>query len=253
MQLRLMTYNILYGGIGREAQLLEVIRTANPDLVLLQEVTRADVITALAKTLKLQHFIAKGNRFSVALLSRFPILEANTHNQFPLRDSVLEASIQISADQRLYIIGVHPIAFPGTFFEYWRNWELSIALKRALMHHEDACLIAGDFNAISPHDRVVIDTAPRIMHLLYGLQLGYIFRHAMRKLLATRFLDCYRHLHPTQDGFTIPTPNPKVRLDYILANQRLAPRLTSCDVVTAPDAVHRASDHYPLVADFELG
>ncbi|MEP7293982.1 MAG: endonuclease/exonuclease/phosphatase family protein, partial [Chloroflexota bacterium] len=253
MRLRLMTYNIRYGGRGHEEQILEVIRSAQPDVVLLQEVTDSIIVQDFAAALNMQSFIAQGNGFSIALLSRWSIVESVSDHPFPpIRDTVLDAGVEYQAGRRFYLIGVHPVAFPGTFFETWRIWELSVALKRAAAHHDQACIIAGDFNAIAPGDRVLTESAPREMRFLYALQLGRIFRQAVGRMLAAGFVDCYRHLHPDDDGFTIPAPRPKVRLDYIFANSQASPCLKRCEVVTQPDAVHVASDHYPIIAEFEL-
>ena len=41
MMFRLLTYNILNGGVGRTEQLAKVINACAPDLVLLQEATNA--------------------------------------------------------------------------------------------------------------------------------------------------------------------------------------------------------------------
>jgi exodeoxyribonuclease-3 len=42
--LRLLSYNIRFGGKGREALLAEVIRRCKPDLVVLQEASNVDVV-----------------------------------------------------------------------------------------------------------------------------------------------------------------------------------------------------------------
>ena len=248
-----MTYNIRYGGQGHQEQILDVIRSTQPDIVFLQEVIDSAIVTGFADALKMQSFIAAGRGFSIALLSRWPIVESINYRAFPpIWDTVLDAGVEYQAGRRLYLIGVHPIAFPGTFLEYWRIWELSIALKRASAHREQACIIAGDFNAIAPGDRVLTDGAPLEMRLFYAVQLGRIFRQAIRRVLAASFVDCYRHLHPGEDGFTIPTPTPKVRLDYIFANSQASSWLKMCEVARQPEAVNRASDHFPLVAEFDL-
>ena len=248
-----MTYNIHYGGRGHEADILEVIRVAQPDVILLQEVTETAIVEDLAAALNMQMFIAEGNQFSIALLSRWPIAEATSYRPFPpIRDTVLDAGIEYRAGGCFYVIGVHPVASPGTFIEYWRIWELSIALKYAAAHREQACVMAGDFNAIAPGDRVLTDSAGRLMRFLYTLQRGKIFRRAVGRILAQGLVDCYRQVHPNEDGFTIPAPTPKVRLDYIFANSRMSSRLKRCDVMRQPDAVDLASDHFPLMAEFEL-
>ena len=253
MRLRLMTYNIRYGGIGHEAGILEVIRVAQPGVILLQEITASAVVVDLAAALDMQIFIAAGNQFSIALLSRWPVIEAQSYHPFPpIRDTVLDVGVEYQAGRTFNLIGVHPVASPGTFVEYWRLWELNVALKRAAAHANQPCVIAGDFNAIAPGDRVLTDSAGRIMRFLYAVQLGRIFRQAIGRMRAAGFTDCYRQLHDHDDGFTIPAPGPKVRLDYIFANPQAEACLIYCEVVTEPEAVHFASDHYPLIADFEL-
>ena len=52
MSLRVMTYNVLNGGTGRESLLLEVLRAAVPDIV-----CRA---TGLGRSFRLDGFLARG-------------------------------------------------------------------------------------------------------------------------------------------------------------------------------------------------
>jgi len=54
MPLRLMSYNIRFGGVGREERLAAVIRQADPDIVVLQEATRPDVVERHAGQGKLE-------------------------------------------------------------------------------------------------------------------------------------------------------------------------------------------------------
>jgi endonuclease/exonuclease/phosphatase family metal-dependent hydrolase len=51
LNLRLLTYNILDGGVGREAAISEVIRAAAPDVVVLQEVMQPLLLERIAATL----------------------------------------------------------------------------------------------------------------------------------------------------------------------------------------------------------
>ena len=75
-------------------------------------------------------------------------------------------------------------------------------------------------------------------------------RMAIRKMRTLPYTDCYRYMHPDEDGYTFPTPDPNVRLDYVFMSALLKPRLRSCEVVTDISSVLEASDHYPLVADY---
>ena len=165
---------------------------------------------------------------------------------------MLEVTLTLPARDLLHVFGVHPIHFPGTFLDYWRNWQLRTVRKRAAGHAQEYCLIAGDFNAIAPTDRALLDKAPVQMRLLYWLQVGRIFTTAIQNILAAGYVDCYRKLHPQDDGFTLPTGLPKLRLDYIFANSTMQSKLRSCDVVMEPPEVHRASDHCPVIVEFDL-
>ena len=49
MTLRLLSYNIRHGGVGRVEAIAAVIRDCAPDVVVLQEATRPDVVRALAE------------------------------------------------------------------------------------------------------------------------------------------------------------------------------------------------------------
>ena len=51
VEMRLSTYNILKGGHRREGEIVEVIRAADPDVAVVQEVQRADGFRRIAAAL----------------------------------------------------------------------------------------------------------------------------------------------------------------------------------------------------------
>ena len=57
-------------------------------------------------------------------------------------------------------------------------------------------------------------------------------------------------MHPEEDGFTLPSVNPQVRLDYVFAAPSLKVALRKCQIITSPKEVTSASDHLPLLAEF---
>lgn len=81
-------------------------------------------------------------------------------------------------------------------------------------------------------------------------------REVIGEMVSAGYVDCLRRLHPQGDEFTCPSYHPAVRIDYIFATAALAARLSSCVVVgrTGPlaEVARRASDHFPVVADFRL-
>lgn len=81
----------------------------------------------------------------------------------------------------------------------------------------------------------------------------YAPRGAIRPLCEL-YIDCFRHLHPHEWGFTCPAAAPAGRIDYIFASPMLADRLTSCYVITEGGGMpaDHASDHLSVVADLDL-
>jgi exonuclease III len=164
----------------------------------------------------------------------------------------VEAHVELPDAKGLWIFGVHPQANLSVVFEVWRWWEAQSILERVTPHQTEPCLIAGDFNAIAPGDTIRTATMPVWLKWLLRLQGYRPANFAMREYLRAGLTDCFRHCHPTEAGYTLPPPHPNARLDYIFANAALKPHLRQCWVVREPVAVNAASDHYPVVADFEL-
>ena len=69
-------------------------------------------------------------------------------------------------------------------------------------------------------------------------------------LLDAGYIDCFRELHPEEDGFTLPSVYPQVRLDYVFAASPLKDAVRECRVITSPKVVTSASDHLPVVTEF---
>ena len=254
MSLRVMTYNVLNGGIGREGLLLEVLRAANPDVVVLQEVLDEGFPYRMAEALDMRYFFARGNtKYHLALLSRWPIVASHSHHPFPpIHTTVLEATIEHPSGQRVDVFGVHPVPLSSVFLEFWRLWEITVVLRRARRRAPSLCLVVGDFNASAPGDNPQVHRLGLFIRLLVLLQGRRIYRFAIRAMLNGGMADCFRELHFNADGFTYGPPIPIGRIDYIFANAAMRARLRECFVVRAPPAVDGASDHYPVVAHFAL-
>jgi len=249
-----MTYNILDGGEGREEYLLEVLQAVQPDIAILQEVYHESFIQNLAGALKMDSFFAGGNRKRrVALLSRLPIISRHSYHSFPpIWRNVVEADIEYQPNKRLRLFGIHPMANLSVICECWRWWESKQIIERVKLHATEPCLIAGDFNAIAPRDRVAMSRMPRWLKLTILIQGNRVYHFSVRKYLSAGLTDCFRALHSNDDGFTLPPPKPNSRLDYILVNESLKSHLIDCRVVREPSAVLKASDHYPVVAEFQM-
>ncbi len=253
MSLRVMTYNILDGGKGREGHILEVFQAVQPDIAVLQEVYEANFVQNLGNALKMESFFAGGNRKRrVALLNRLPVISFQSHHRFPIWRNVVEAEIEYQPNKRLWLFGIHPMANLSVIFELWRWWEAKRIIGRLEPHMTEPCLIAGDFNAIAPNDRVATSQMPWWLKLITLTQGNRVYHFSVRKYLSAGLTDCFRAMHPGDEGFTLPPPTPNSRLDYILVNDALKSHLANCWIVREPSAVLKASDHYPVVAEFQM-
>lgn len=252
MILRLMTYNILDGGVEREDAIIEVIRAVEPDVVVLQEVMQTVVLERIAVTLNMEHRLAWGPEQGrkVGLLSRLPVLMARSGRPRGAWRRWLEVSVQLSNGQMITIYGVHLIPFHTWFFELWRGREVSGLLQHIRQVAPGPHLLAGDFNAIAPGDRARLDGAPLWVRAQLWFQMGRVLRRALKPLLEAGYVDCFRALHPQDEGFTLPPSDPAVRLDYVFVDPALSAHLRACRVVTEPEAVKVASDHLPVLAEF---
>src|SRR5512140_2995681 len=105
--MRLLTYNIREGGIGRAEQIAEVIRAANPDVVALQE-ARNPAVTQRIATLAGFEFCGSRVSHSTGFLSRVPVVGHAWRHPPKTRHALLEVSL---AD-----------GFPRLFVLHLRAW-----------------------------------------------------------------------------------------------------------------------------------
>ena len=248
-----MTYNILDDGMNREAYIVEVIQNAAPDVVILQEVFTEKFLKFLSQSLAMNYFIGGGNKERrVALLSKLPVLSFKSyHPVFPVWRNFIDAEIEYEPNKTARVIGLHPMANLGIVFEVWRMWEANHIARHVRSYQNTLCLIAGDFNAIAPGETVNTETMPRWLQWIIYLQGNRVYHFSIAKLLSAGFIDCFRSLN-SDEGFTLPPPNPNCRLDYIFVNATMKPYLKRCWVVREPESIYRASDHYPVMAEFSF-
>jgi len=172
--------------------------------------------------------------FAVAWLSALPVRVATNHRLPILEKTLLEIDVG----------GVPLFATHLRAGRTERDAELRTAEAVAVLDAvgNGDCLLLGDLNAVNPAASVGIPPPEE------GLE--FVAREPVKALLDAGFEDCYRLQHPSESGWTYLTWQPWARLDYVLARGGTAERLRSCDVVTSDDAL-RASDHFPVVAEFD--
>ena len=251
--MRLLTYNILKGGQEREAKIVEVIRSVAPDVVVVQEVLDVDSFRQIATMLGMSPYLAQSQGrlpLRVGLLSRLPVLDFRTLRLWPVWPGCLQATVQLANGRSLTFFGLHLAAYYPWFMELWRAYQVRALLRYIRRTAPGKHLLAGDFNAIAPGDRASLARAPLWVKAQAWFQMGYVPRWSLGPLLHAGYVDCFRELHPEEDGFTLPSTGPQVRLDYVFAAPSLTGALRECRTLTLPKAVTSASDHLPILAEF---
>lgn len=235
VRLRILTYNIHHGvGVDEKLDLdriAKVIRSAEPDIVALQEVDsntartdRVDQPNRLAKLTGMQVVFGdnipfQGGRYGNAVLTRLPVLRHTNHRLPSFYDGeqrgVLEVEVQPPGL-------AEPLLFLATHLDYRRGSKERLASAQQLnawaAERIDApAILAGDLNAEpgSPTLRTLAEhwqaTAP-------------------------------------DDLFTFPVEQPSKQIDYILVRPATRWRLIEATVLDESTA----SDHRPVLVVAEL-
>jgi exodeoxyribonuclease-3 len=246
MTFRLLTYNIRRGGGGRIDALAAVIKSCDPDLVLLQEATDPANVQRLAAATGMVEWRAFRAQ-SLGFLSRRRVVGSEW-----VRPPISRhAFVEVVPLPGLRLFGVHLSAVHAAWTERRRVLELRALLRSVARHQDGFHVLAGDFNTIAPGDVFEAATLPLRVRPFVWLSGGRIRWRTIQTVLDAGYVDAYRTLHPNDPGLTLPTPTPHVRLDYVFVPEVHATRVTRCDVVRA-DTSAVASDHFPVVADLHI-
>lgn len=91
---------------------------------------------------------------------------------------------------------------------------------------------------------------------LFDLAAYFYAPRGSIRLLTEHYIDCFRHLHPHEHGFTCPAAAPAGRIDYIFADPTLVERLQMCHVLVRGEEDflgEHASDHLAIAAELGPG
>jgi exodeoxyribonuclease-3 len=264
--MRLMTYNILTGGVdsdggSRLEAIAAVVQDVRPDILVLNECNELEregrqssfwLEHALGMRIVLAH---ANTSYHVALALRCgsPLHVRQAH---ALKRGFHHAALvtQLAAGTReLTVVGTHLCPFLSEV----RLREAAILARYA--RPDGLVFLMGDMNAVSPHDRAHMDItswseARRERHLLPGSER--IDTRVLETFEGAGFVDVFQRMHPEGFHLTVPTAiaepdSTPQRIDYILASPPAASALVGAAIARG-EAAERASDHYAVYADFEL-
>ncbi|HEU4836636.1 MAG TPA: endonuclease/exonuclease/phosphatase family protein [Pyrinomonadaceae bacterium] len=249
MTLKLLSYNIRFGGRGREQALAEMIVAAAPDLVVFQEAIDPSVIEGLSQATKYPFWAARRNH-SIGFLSRTEVDYHEWHYPAGARHSFLEI---VPAGGKTRVFGLHLSARFSKWDERRRTREIRSLLEGIKRHQNGFHVLVGDFNTIAPGEVLEMDRLPAWIRALIWISGRKLQRESIQLVLDAGYSDGFRMLHPDDKGYTFPTWDPHVRLDYVFVPKVFAERLKRCEVMTEPnERIRAASDHCPLVAELVM-
>ena len=248
MTLRLLSYNIRFGGHGREQALADTIVAAAPDLVVFQEATDPAVIARISEATKFPFWAARRNH-SIGFLSREEVEYHEWHYPAGARHSFLEI---VPAGSNARIFGLHLSARFSRWDERRRAREIRSLLDGIKRHQNGFHALVGDFNTLAPGEVLELDRMPAWIRALIWISGRKLQRETIQLMLDAGYGDGFRMLHADEKGYTFPTWDPHVRLDYVFVPKVFANRLQKCEVITEPkERVRAASDHCPLIAEIK--
>jgi exodeoxyribonuclease-3 len=251
---RLLTYNIREGGVGRAEQLAEVIAAAKPDFVALQEARDPVIVKRIASLTGLTYCAARPAH-STGFLSRVPVSDHAWRHPPRTRHAILEVRL---GDGLPRVFVLHLRAWFSKWSEQRRARELRGLMEgiRAKLEREEHAFAfhvrAGDFNALAPGEHFDASSMPAWIRGMIWLSGRDIARSTIEMMRTDGYVDAWRTVHPDSEqnpGYTFPVWHPHVRLDYVFTPAAYASRIVACEVRRSPEVARNASDHFPLAVD----
>lgn len=264
--MKVMSYNTLFGGFdgndGRrfDAQ-AKLVNKVKPDILLVQE-AKGFTQNGMKQLFDIESSV--GMRGFVA-----PAVHTGQNTGVFIKPPIRPISVEIDSEHfhhAVIIVGLNVpgIAKPLTVISaHLCPFSPHVRLRETayLINHADDnafTLIAGDFNSVSSYDPdpVGLDKLPSRFKMRYVTVDGKTDRSVLATFYQAGFTDIAyqlgKHTDPTVPtaGFT-GTEFVPFRSDYILATKSLAEQVTSYSVIKT-SLTDMASDHYPIVAEFNL-
>jgi len=254
---RIATWNVNSLRV-RLPQVLEWLALYTPDVLALQETKVTDDMFPAAELQAVGYHSAFNGQKTyngVALLTRAEpqgVQKDMPGNDDPQR-RVLAATCAGVRVINLYVPnGQSP---ESDKFQYKLGWLRSLRawLRSELAAHPNL-VVLGDFN-IAPEDRDVHDPAAWVG----SVHVSPEEREAFQDTLRLGLVDVFRRFEQPPQSFSwwdyrtgAFRRNHGLRIDLLLASTGLAERCRSCTIDREARLAERASDHAPVVAEFDI-
>jgi endonuclease/exonuclease/phosphatase family metal-dependent hydrolase len=248
--LRIVSYNILNGGVGRADPIGEVLEAQHADVIVLVEADDGWVVDRIAKRLKMDVIVAPGGKHAVAVLSRLPIYSSINYAALDPNGprSWVGVHLQSSDAAPFVVMAVHLTPRATNENEQKRLAELKrvLAVTEPLRQSNRPHVIVGDFNANAPQQRIDLGRCKSSTQKAYANNGNAIPRDAIQLLLQHGYVDTLAAARGDAafDAVTFTTHEPGQRVDYVFTFS-----MQAADAWVEQDRLATyASDHYPIGA-----
>jgi exodeoxyribonuclease-3 len=243
---------------ARLPNVLDWLRSAAPDIVLLQELKCVEENFPALEIGELGYNAAVSGQKTyngVAILSKTPI--EVEHRALPGGDdddqaryieAVTETDAGVLRVASIYLPNGNPVDTDK--FGYKLSWMARLeAHARALLALEEPVVLGGDYNVI-PDDQDCYDPAAWEGDALFRPES----RSAFRALVNLGLTDAFRAFHRDQPGtYTFWdyqggawNKDHGIRIDHLLLSPQAADLLAGSDIDRGPRGKEKASDHTPI-------
>ena len=250
--MKIATFNI-NGVVGRIHHLIEWLEKESPDVVCLQELKALDTafpITAIRAAGYDAIWHGQRSWNGVAILAKgakpIELRRGLPGDADDAQSRYLEAAVNGILVCCLYLPNGNPQ--PGPKFDYKLAWfERLIEHAAGLYKLDQPVILAGDFNVV-PTDFDIYNPKSWKKDALLQPES----RECYQRLSAQGWVDSIRKLHPDEQIFTFWDyfrnhwqRNAGLRIDHLLLNPVLAPRLIDANVDRWVRSREKPSDHAP--------
>jgi exodeoxyribonuclease III len=248
---------------ARLEHLIDWLNIEKPDVVFLQELKCSNESFPYEQIEELGYNLAISGQKTyngVAILSKATISDICT--EFPQNPLPQEARfIEVIANFSGKAVRLASVYVPNGQEVDSSKYEMKLEFLARLSEYynqinknEELMIVAGDFNvALTEED--VFDAYILKNSICFSLKE----KQELRKLIASGFADCYRMHNPNSHEFTwwdyranSFKRNLGLRIDYIFCSYPALQILKSCSIDRSWREKPKASDHVPVIAQFDI-
>ncbi|MEQ9520216.1 MAG: exodeoxyribonuclease III [Parvibaculum sp.] len=248
---------------ARQANLVQWLQEASPDIVCLQELKCVDDAFPREEIEALGYHVETHGQKTyngVALLSKFPLEDVTrglpgdeSDDQARYIEAVVSTNKGALRIGGLYLPNGNPVDTDK--YPYKLGWmDRLTAHAKTLLAHEEMLVLAGDYNVI-PHADDCYDPKAWADDALFKPETRAKFYELMNLGLTDAFRAC--HTQPNRYSFWdyqrgAWQKDNGIRIDHLLLSPQAADRLAACDIDKAPRGREKPSDHTPVWIELDI-